>query len=124
MKTEILIVGGGLGGVAAALAATDAGRQVILTEETDWLGGQMTSQLVPPDEHQWINHFGRTRRYAQLRERIREYYRRNFPLTPAAFRNPELNPGGGTVSGISHLPPVSVAVIRSHLKKDLLNLAA
>jgi len=25
--------------------------QVILTEETGWIGGQLTAQAVPPDEH-------------------------------------------------------------------------
>ncbi len=36
------MVGGSLGGVAAALAATQMGRRVILTEETEWIGGQAT----------------------------------------------------------------------------------
>ena len=39
---EILIVGGGTGGVAAALAAAQRGRKVHLLEETDWIGGQLT----------------------------------------------------------------------------------
>jgi NADPH-dependent 2,4-dienoyl-CoA reductase/sulfur reductase-like enzyme len=51
---DVLIVGGGTGGVAAALAAAGAGHRVILTEETDWIGGQFTAQAVPPDEHLWI----------------------------------------------------------------------
>ncbi|MFE2493282.1 FAD-dependent oxidoreductase, partial [Streptomyces scopuliridis] len=50
MRTEILVVGGGLGGVAAALTAARLGRTVVLTEATDWLGGQLTAQAVPPDE--------------------------------------------------------------------------
>lgn len=115
MKVAILIAGGGLGGVAAALAATDAGHRVVLTEETDWLGGQLTSQAVPPDEHPWIEQFGRTRRYASLRERIRDYYRRNFPLTAAARVNPVLNPGNGTVSKLCHLPKVAAMVCEEML---------
>ena len=43
----MLIVGGRLGGVAAALAATRRGASAILTEETDWLGGQLTTQASP-----------------------------------------------------------------------------
>ena len=50
-ETEILIVGGGVGGCAAALAAAEKGVRVILTEESDWIGGQFTSQMTPPDEH-------------------------------------------------------------------------
>lgn len=47
-SADLLVVGGGLGGVAAALGALRSGRTVILTEEYDWLGGQLTSQAVPP----------------------------------------------------------------------------
>jgi NADPH-dependent 2,4-dienoyl-CoA reductase/sulfur reductase-like enzyme len=50
-KADILIVGGGTGGAAAAMMACALGHSVILTEETDWIGGQLTSQIVPPDEH-------------------------------------------------------------------------
>lgn len=114
-RTDVLIVGGGLGGVAAALAVTEAGYTAILTESTDWLGGQMTSQMVPPDEHPWIEQFGRTRRYAELRSRVREHYRRNFPLNHEARSNPNLNPGNGTVSKLCHLPAVSAAVMEEML---------
>lgn len=50
-RTEILFVGAGVGGVAGAIAALKLGRQVILTEETDSIGGQLSSQAMPPDEH-------------------------------------------------------------------------
>ena len=62
IEADILIAGGGLGGVAAALAAADCGKRVVLTEETDWIGGQLTAQIVPPDEHppdQWMRKRGR-----------------------------------------------------------------
>jgi heterodisulfide reductase subunit A-like polyferredoxin len=39
MNADILVIGGSFGGVAAALAAARMGRSVILTEETDWIGG-------------------------------------------------------------------------------------
>ena len=52
-RTEILVVGGGTGGGAVGL-----GCRVVLTEETDWIGAQLTSQAVPPDEHRWIESFG------------------------------------------------------------------
>jgi hypothetical protein len=48
-----------------------------LTEETAWVGGQLTSQAVPPDEYPWIEEFGATARYRELRKGIREYYRRS-----------------------------------------------
>ncbi|SDT31216.1 FAD-dependent oxidoreductase [Microlunatus soli] len=110
-QTDVLIVGGGLGGVAAALAACELGARVVLTEESPWLGGQLTSQAVPPDEHPWIAEQGATRSYLQLRQRIRDYYRRNYPLTEEAAADPLLNPGGGGVSALCHEPQVAVAAI-------------
>jgi len=76
-ETDVLIVGGGLGGVAGALAALRLGRRVVLTEETDWIGGQLTAQAVPPDEHPWIEEMGCTASYRRLRNGIRDFYRPN-----------------------------------------------
>ncbi|HEU5016166.1 MAG TPA: FAD-dependent oxidoreductase [Roseiflexaceae bacterium] len=121
LATDILIVGGGLGGVAAALAAARLGRTVILTENTDWLGGQLTAQAVPPDEHPWIEQMGCTASYRQLREGIRAYYRRNYPLLPAPRDNPRLNPGQGWVSKLCHEPRVALAVIEEMLARYRVN---
>ena len=98
LAADLVIIGGSLGGCAAALAAARNGLRVIMTEETDWIGGQLTSQAVPPDENPWIETFGGTRSYLELRTRIRDYYRRNFPLTAEARARANLNPGGGNVS--------------------------
>ncbi len=114
-KTDVLIVGGGLGGVAAALAALRLGRRVILTEETSWIGGQLTSQAVPPDEHPWVESTGCTASYRLLREKIRDYYRRNYPLTPEARTNVHLNPGRGNVSPLCHEPRVALAAMEELL---------
>jgi hypothetical protein len=111
LETEILVVGGGLGGVAAALAALSLGRHVVLTEELPWLGGQLTTQAVPPDEHPWIETTGCTRSYRALRDGIRAYYRRVYPLTPEAAADEYLNPGMGNVSPLCHEPRVAKAVI-------------
>ena len=48
LKVDLVIIGGGLGGVACALAASRSGLTVAMTEEYDWIGGQLTSQGVPP----------------------------------------------------------------------------
>jgi hypothetical protein len=109
--TDILIVGGGTGGCAAALAAASLGRRVMLTEETDWLGGQLTAQAVPPDEHRWIEGSGCTRRYRDYRDGVRRYYRDHYPLTPQARGTATLNPGLGGVSRLCHEFRVGVAVL-------------
>src|SRR3954462_15778584 len=115
MKANILIVGGGTGGVAAALAASSMGLRVILTEATDWIGGQLTSQAVPPDEHPWIEQFGCNARYRKLRQEIRDFYRRNYSLTAEALANPQLNPGNGGVSKLCHEPKVALAALTAML---------
>jgi hypothetical protein len=111
LHTEVLVVGGGLGGVAAALAAARLGRPVLLTEETDWLGGQLTAQAVPPDENAWIETVVASSGYDRLRRGIRDYYGRHYPLTAAARAVAELNPGLGFVSRLCAEPRVAVAVI-------------
>src|SRR5260370_41957951 len=79
IEGEVLVVGGGMGGVAAALAAARAGRSVLLTEETDWLGGQLTAQGVSAlDEHRFIESFGGTTSYMALRQAIRDIYRSDY----------------------------------------------
>src|SRR5260370_23860542 len=115
LQCDVAIVGGGVGGCGAALGALRNGMRVILTEETDWLGGQLTSQAVPPDEHPYIESFGCTQAYRDYRNAVREHYRRHYPLTEAARRNPYLNPGNAWVSRISHEPRVSLAVIENML---------
>lgn len=114
-RADIAIIGGGLGACAAALAACRCGRTVVMTEETGWIGGQLTSQAVPPDEHQWIETHGCTNSYRQFREGVRRFYRAHFPLTPAARQLPLLNPGKAIVSGLSHEPRVALAVLHELL---------
>ncbi|MBK7706700.1 MAG: FAD-dependent oxidoreductase [Acidobacteria bacterium] len=115
LKADILIVGGGVGGCAAARAACAAGLTVVMTEESDWIGGQFTSQATPPDEHGWIERFGCTRSYRRLRDRVREVYRERFPLTEAAAADPFLNPGEGWVSPLCAEPRVFLRVLEEML---------
>jgi hypothetical protein len=113
MKADVVVIGAGVGGCAAALAAARNGLHVIMTEETDWIGGQLTQQAVPPDEHPypWVEAFVGTRAYREYRTRIRDYYRRNYPLTAEARALWNLNPGNGNVSGLCAEPRVALAVL-------------
>lgn len=112
---DIAVIGSGVGGFAAALAALESGRSVILTEETDWIGGQLTSQAVPPDENPWVETFGANTSYQEFRRRIRSFYRDFFALTEVARRDPLLNPGNGSVSRLCHEPRVALAVMTNML---------
>jgi hypothetical protein len=115
LKRDVVIVGGSLGGCAAAVAALRNGLTVVMTEESDWIGGQLTSQGVPPDEHRWIETKGANRSYRELRSRIRDYYRKHYALTEAARTSPALNPGNGNVSRLCAEPRVSLAVLEDWL---------
>ncbi|TAK35788.1 MAG: FAD-dependent oxidoreductase [Chloroflexota bacterium] len=112
-RADILIVGGGAGGCAAAIAATALGKRVVLSEATDWIGGQFTAQAVPPDEHRHIEGLphGCTLRYRQFRDDVRQYYRDHYPLTPAARADPALNPGKCWVSRLCIEPRIALAVL-------------
>ena len=43
-ECELLVIGGGLAGVAASYEALLAGKTVCMTEITDWVGGQISAQ--------------------------------------------------------------------------------
>jgi hypothetical protein len=90
---EILVVGGGLAGAATAYEGLLAGRTVCLTEITDWVGGQISSQGTSalderPTQRSRLFY---SRGYLELRERINRKYG-------------ELNPGDCWVSESCFLP--------------------
>ena len=93
VNCELLVVGGGLSGVATAYEGLLAGRTVCLTEITDWLGGQISAQGTSAlDERptQRDKQFY-SRGYSELRNRIERKYGK-------------LNPGDCWVSDSCFLP--------------------
>jgi len=116
---DVLIVGGGTGGCAAAMAVCAMGLRVVMTEETDWIGGQLTSQAVPPDEHRWIERFGCTARYRCFRDLVRQFYRDSMSLTPEVRNVEHLNPGGGWVSRLCHEPRIGWLVLNDMLEAPI-----
>ena len=121
LSADLVVIGGGLGGCAAALAAARNGLTVIMTEETDWIGGQITQQVVPPDENKWIETVGASKSYQNFRTGIRDYYRRNYPLTEAARAQKYFNPGRCWVSALGGEPRVALAVLYEMLAPYLGN---
>jgi hypothetical protein len=120
IETDIAIIGGGLGGVAAALAACEAGWSVILTEETPWLGGQVTSQAVSAlDEHERIETLSGTRSYKTFRDLIRQTYQEKYNAPPTLPGGAPLNPGNGWVSRLCFEPRVGLGVIQKMLAPHL-----
>jgi hypothetical protein len=114
---DVLIVGGSLGGVAAALRAATMGAQVCLVTETDWMGGQLTSQGVcTPDENPWIETTGCTLAYRDFRRRAREHYRRAYRLSAKGKRQARFNAGNNWVNGTFAVEPlVALALLREML---------
>src|SRR6516225_7666470 len=114
---DVLVVGAGTGGVAAALAAAEGGHSVCLTEETNWVGGQMTAQgIAALDESKYIESGGATASYLKLRTAIRAYYRQHYKLSLAAGREKNFNPGSCWVSGLCFEPAVALDAIQSMFK--------
>lgn len=103
---DILIVGGGLAGVATAYEALLAGRTVCLTEITDWLGGQIsaqgTSALDETAAQRSQNIFPRG--YQELRQRLRDRYNTR-------------SPGDCWVSALCFLPREGHAVVTALLQE-------
>ena len=111
IQADVVVTGGGVGGCAAALAAARNGLRVVMTEETDWIGGQLTAQAVPPDEHPWIEQFGATQSYRTFRNRVRDYYRGEYPVRGEVYRDDAFNPGGCAVSYLCHEPRAAHSVL-------------
>jgi FAD dependent oxidoreductase len=78
---DILVVGGGLAGAATAYEALMAGRTVCMTEITDWVGGQISSQgtsaLDESHKQRSLAHYAYG--YKELRSNIQSYYKRPNP---------------------------------------------
>jgi hypothetical protein len=93
VECEILVAGGGLAGTATAYEALLAGRTVCLTEITDWIGGQLTSQgtsaLDETKRQRQLLFYARG--YVEFRRRIEQKYGR-------------LNPGECWVSASCFIP--------------------
>ncbi|MDH3710954.1 MAG: FAD-dependent oxidoreductase [Cyclobacteriaceae bacterium] len=71
LQTEVLVVGGGASGVSAALQAARSGSQVILVEETPWLGGMLTAAGVSATDG---NHRLPSGIWGEFREMLYTYY--------------------------------------------------
>jgi len=96
-QCDVVILGGELGGSAAALEAASKGVRVCLTEPTLWIGGQMTAEGVSAfDDNQWTETTGSSRKFQYLRQKIRKHY---APLLRDGIRaDTTLNPGACWVS--------------------------
>ncbi len=124
VRCDIVIIGGGFGGVSAALAASQGTHAVCMTEPTLWVGGQATSQGVSAfDDNKWIDTTGGTSTYLDLSRRIRTYYagfRRDTSITTEqAIKGPIANPGGCWVGRLCFEPEPAERILMSMLRPAL-----
>ena len=70
-KVDILIVGGGTGGIAAGIEAARSGVQVQIIEATTWLGGMLTSAGVSAIDG---NHDLPSGIWGEFRQKLRNHY--------------------------------------------------
>jgi FAD dependent oxidoreductase len=103
---DVLVVGGGLAGVATAYEALHAGRTVCLTELTDWVGGQISSQGT-----------------SALDETVIQRSQSIFPRGYLEFRNalleriPQATPGNCWVSEVCFMPRMGNDILRDMLNR-------
>lgn len=106
VNCEIAIVGAGMAGVAASYEALKAGRTVCMTEITDWIGGQVSSQGT-----------------SALDERATQRSQSFFPRGYTEFRqrilaqNSDKNPGACWVSLVCFMPKEGDEILRSMLRE-------
>lgn len=73
LQYDVVVVGGGTGGTAAALEAARSGARVLVVEEARWLGGQMTSAGVSTMDEAGPA-VRRSGLYAELHRRVVAHY--------------------------------------------------
>lgn len=119
MKTinaDIIICGASLGGTLAAYSAVREGKRAVLLEKTKWIGGQLTSQAVPPDEHIWIEKQGCTRSYSEYRKSVREYFRNLDGYSEDIKKEEWFCPAFSEVSFLAHPPKLAHKLLCDMLK--------
>jgi hypothetical protein len=112
----VAIIGGGMGGIAAALRCLEEGVTVCLTEETDWIGGQATAQGVSAlDENKYVETSGAPLSYQRWRQSIRDHYREKGLAGPFDY-GPTPNPGNCWVSWLAFEPHVGLRELTELLR--------
>src|SRR5690554_1224186 len=116
MIYDCIVYGGSLGGVLASYTLAKSGKKTLLIEQTKWIGGKLTNQGVPLDEHPFIEETGCSNTYRKFRDSIRTHYRNN-PSIKEMYRNKKVfNPGGGWVTRLAFQPQEALTYFENLLK--------
>lgn len=113
---QVLVVGEGTGGTAAALASADRGVDTCLVSFFPWLGGQSTTQGVSAlDESVPANSYAHwSKDYRAFRSGVRQHYLSTYSVTQPqndsdGADGPAFDPGSCWVSRLCYEPQVGAA---------------
>lgn len=123
LNTQVLVCGGGVAGVAAAIASARTGAKTLLTERSSMLGGSATSGLVGPfmtcfdlkEERQIIRGI--------FDEIVIEMEKRGGAIHPSKVGN-GTDYASYSVRGHAHVTPFDPEVLRSVLFEKLIESGA
>ena len=83
---DFVVLGGGLGGIAAVLSICSSGRTALLVEETDRIAGCFSYQDTTIfNENRFVETSGTSETYQTFRSLIREWYEENNQTPPRLF---------------------------------------
>ncbi|TRX52193.1 FAD-dependent oxidoreductase [Fulvivirga sp. M361] len=91
-QTDVLVIGGGCSGVAAGIQAARSGVEVILVEETPWLGGMLTASGVSAVDG---NHGLPSGLWGEFREGLYQHYGGPEALATGWVSNTQFEPHVG-----------------------------
>jgi hypothetical protein len=112
---DVVVVGASLGGTVAAWRAASSGLRTLLLAEHARLGGQLSAQAVPPDEHPLIEHGGASASYLAFREHIRKHFLSLPDFVDNTSQTEGTNPGDGWVSRLCFPPQLADEYLRGLL---------
>lgn len=94
MDTDVLVIGGGVSGTAAAIQAARTGAEVILVEESPWLGGMLTAAGVSATDG---NHRLPSGIWGEFREQLWAHYGGPDSVFTGWVSNTQFEPSVGQV---------------------------
>ena len=119
-ETEFVILGGGLGGIAAAISICSSGRTAILVDDTDRIAGcfavQDTNYIA---DNSFVDSSGSSKTYQTFRQKIKEWYEKRSQSPPDMISDhyPVLETFGST--GLCFETDAALDVINEMLEKKI-----
>ena len=89
---DFVVVGGSIGGIAAAVTLSGTGRIVVLMEESDHIAGcLMPGDTLAISDNAFVENCGTSKSYRLFRDKLREWYEKHSQTPPAPL--PGVEPG-------------------------------